>query len=102
VPHTRTALRIEIAPRTIVYALLAAAAVWAAFRLSTVLVVVTVALVLVGTLDPLVVWFERRGLRRGRALILIFVGLSLAVALILLLTVPPLVMQVLDLLKDAP
>jgi predicted PurR-regulated permease PerM len=99
---TRTALRIEIAPRTIVLALIAAGLVWAAFRLSTVLVVVTVALVLVGTLDPVVAWLERHGLKRGRALILIFVALSAVVAAVLLLTVPPLVMQLLDMLQHAP
>jgi len=99
---SRTALRIEIAPRTIVWALIAAGLVWAAFRLSTVLVVVTVALVLVGTLDPVVAWLERHGLKRGRALILIFVALSAVVAAVLLLTVPPLVMQLLDMLQHAP
>ena len=99
---TRTALRIEIAPRTIALALIAVALVWAAFRLSTVLVIVTIALVLVGTLDPVVSWLERHGLKRGRALILIFVALSVVVAAVLLLTVPPLVMQMLDMLQHAP
>jgi predicted PurR-regulated permease PerM len=98
----RTTLRIEIAPRTILYVLIAIAAVWLAFELATVLTVMTVALVLVGTLDPLVAWFERRGIRRGRALVLVFTVIVLGIVAILLLTVPPLVSQLLQMLDSAP
>src|SRR4051812_339171 len=62
----------------------------------------TVALVLVGTLDPLVAWFERRGIRRGRALVLVFTVIVLGIVTILLLTVPPLVSQLLTMLENAP
>ena len=68
VPSARRTLRIEIAPKTIFMILGVVAALWIAFELQTVLIVLTVALVLVGTLDPMVAWFERHGLRRGRAL----------------------------------
>ena len=98
----RGTLRIEIAPRTILYLLLAIAGVWLAFQLSTVLIVITVALVLVGTLDPLVAWLERRGIRRGRALVLVFLVVTIAIAGVLLLTVPPLVSQLLTMLENAP
>ena len=102
VPSARRTLRIEIAPKTIFMILGVVAALWIAFELQTVLIVLTVALVLVGTLDPMVAWFERHGLRRGRALVLIFVALAAVVASILLLTVPPLVSQLLHLIADAP
>ncbi|MEO7730967.1 MAG: AI-2E family transporter [Kofleriaceae bacterium] len=95
-------LRIELAPRTIVLVLLVIAGIWIAFKLETVLIAITVALVMVGTLDPMVAWFERHGLRRGRALVLIFVALAVVVGGILLLTVPPLVAQLLHLIEDAP
>ncbi len=98
----RTSLRIEIAPRTIVYLLLAVASVWMMFQLATVLTVITVALVLVGTLDPLVAFLERRRIRRGRALVLVFAVVILAVAAVLLLTVPPLVSQLLGMIDQAP
>src|SRR6185436_18543811 len=78
------------------------AGAWVALQLQTVLIVVTIALVMVGTLDPVVAWFERHGIRRGRALALIFVAISLVIAGILLLTVPPLVSQLLHLIEDAP
>ncbi len=98
----RSTLRIEIAPRTIIFLLLAIASVWMAFQLANVLTVITVALVLVGTLDPLVAWLERRGIRRGRALVLVFTVIILAIATVLLLTVPPLVSQLLTMLESAP
>ncbi|HET7499471.1 MAG TPA: AI-2E family transporter [Kofleriaceae bacterium] len=101
-PGARRTLRIELAPRTIGLLLLVVAGVWLAAQLQTVLIVVTIALVMVGTFDPLVAWFERHRIRRGRALVLIFVALALVVAGILLVTVPPLVAQLLHLIEDAP
>src|SRR5215470_1230737 len=92
-----TASRIEVAPRTILLLLVVIAGIWLAFQLETVLIVVTIALVMVGTLDPMVAWFERRGIRRGRALVLIFAALALVAAGVLLLTVPPLITQLLHL-----
>jgi predicted PurR-regulated permease PerM len=85
-----------------VYLLLLIAGIWLAFQLQAVLIVVTVALVMVGTLDPTVAWFERHGLRRGRALVLIFLAIAAVIAGVLLLTLPPLVSQLLHLIEDAP
>jgi predicted PurR-regulated permease PerM len=96
------ALRIELSPRTLIYILLVIAAVWLAIQLWTVIVVLLVALVLVGTFDPLVAWFERRGLGRGRALALIFFATAVALAAILLVTIPPLVAQLQHILENLP
>ena len=99
--HDRT-LRIEIAPRTLVYVMIAVGAVWIAMELTNVAVVLTVALVLVGTFDPLVAWLERRGLRRGRALAVIFLIFAVGFGAVLLVTVPPLVAQLQHIIEDAP
>ena len=98
----RVSHRVEIAPRTILFLLLVIAGVWIAVQLQTVLIVVTIALVMVGTIDPVVIWFERHAVGRGRALALIFVAIALVIAGILLLTVPPLIAQLLHLIEDAP
>ena len=98
----KRSVRIEISPRAIVYVLLAIAAVWLAFKLATVIIVVTIALVMVGTIDPLVQFLEKRGLRRGRALTVVFFLLAIALATLLLLAVPPLVSQILTVLADLP
>jgi putative heme transporter len=100
--HATTQVRVEVAPRTILLVVAVIAAIWLAYQLETVLIVMTVALVMVGTLDPMVAWFERRGLRRGRALALIFLAIAIVIGGVLLLTVPPLVTQLLHLIEDAP
>ena len=95
-------LRIEIAPRTILYVALAFAAAWIIRELWTVWVILIVALVLVGTFDPLVGWFERRGIRRGRALIIVFFVVALLIAGVIAITVPPLLAQVQHIVENLP
>ena len=95
-------LRIEIAPRTILFVLLALAGVWMIEQLWNVVLVLTVALVLVGTFDPLVAGLERRGLRRGWALALMFLFFGFLIAALLFVTVPPLIAQVQHIIEDAP
>ena len=96
------AQRIEQSPRTLILILLMVAGVWLAIQLWTVFVVLLVALVLVGTFDPLVGWFERRGLRRGRALILVFFAIALIVAGVIAITVPPLLAQLQHIIENLP
>ncbi|HUS31537.1 MAG TPA: AI-2E family transporter [Kofleriaceae bacterium] len=95
-------LRIEIAPKTIALVFAIVAGLWLVAQLAAVIEVIVVALVLVGTFDPIVAWLEKRGLRRGRALVLVFVVAGLAVAGLVLLMVPPLVAQLVDLISNAP
>jgi predicted PurR-regulated permease PerM len=96
------AIRIELTARTFVLALVSIAAVWLAVRLWNVVLVMLVALVLVGTFDPLVAWLERRGFRRGRALALIFLLIALALGAIFALMIPPLVGQLQHIIETAP
>ncbi len=102
VPARTTSLRIEIAPRTIGLIFGLVAVVWILGQLTAVLTVITVALILVGTFDPVVAWLERRGLRRGRALVMVFSVAALGLVAIVLLMFPPLVAQLLDLVANAP
>ncbi len=103
VPHPRKpSFRIEIAPKSIFLVLGVIGGLWLLGQLVTVLTVVVVALVLVGTFDPLVGRLERWGLPRGRALVLVFVLAALALAATVLLMVPPLVSQVVGLIEHAP
>jgi len=101
-PPSSSQLRIEIAPKTIALVLGAVASIWLLGQLTNVLMVVTVALILVGTFDPLVGWLERRGLKRGRALVLVFVAATLMLTGVVLLMVPPLASQLIDLIASAP
>ncbi|MBA3817511.1 MAG: AI-2E family transporter [Deltaproteobacteria bacterium] len=96
------ALRVDITPRTIAYVLLTIAAVWVVFKLTSVLLVVIVALILVGTIEPLAGWLQHRGLGRGLALALVFVVSAIVFAGLMLLTVPPLVAQLILFITEAP
>ena len=98
----RPLLRFEISARTLGLALLAVAAVWCAIQLVNVLIVVTVALIIVGTVNPLVGSLERRGFRRGRALAAVFVVLGLVIVALLVLMIPAVVSQLLELTTEAP
>jgi predicted PurR-regulated permease PerM len=95
-------LRIEIAPRTLLWIVLIAAGCWLFWHLTNVVLVIVVALVLVGTFDPLVGWLELRGWGRGRALALIFLLAAVVVAAVIFLSVPPLLAQVQHIIEDAP
>ncbi|MGE3768815.1 MAG: AI-2E family transporter [Kofleriaceae bacterium] len=101
-PSPPSTLRIEIAPKTIALVLGAVATVWVLGQLTNVLMVVTVALILVGTFDPLVAWLEQRGFPRGRALVLVFIAAALILTGVVLLMVPPLASQLIDLIASAP
>ncbi len=100
-PVSRT-IRFELDPRSLGLTLLAVAAVWLLFKLWPVLVLMTVALVVVGTLHPVVEWMERRGIRRGIALAMIFIGMLLGFVGLVFITIPPLVSQLAAMLENAP
>jgi predicted PurR-regulated permease PerM len=95
-------LRIEIAPRTLLLVLALVAGAYLFTELTNVVLVVVVALVLVGTLDPLVAWLERLGFGRGRALALIFLVIALGLTAVILLSIPPLLAQLQHIIEDAP
>jgi putative heme transporter len=97
-PHTR----VEITTGTFVKLVAVAGAVWLLTELWYVFVLITIALVLVGTLNPLVVWLEQRRLPRAAALTIIFVGMLGILFLIGLITVPPLIQQLVDIMAKAP
>src|SRR4051812_37367188 len=98
----RSTLRIEIAPRTLLYVVLSVVGIWLMARLWTVALVVIVGLVLVGTFDPVVGWLQRKGFRRGRALMLLFFAIATVIAGVMLMTVPPLLAQLQHIIEDAP
>lgn len=95
-------VRFEIAPRSIIWILGTVAAVWLLIQLRVVVLLIVVALVGAGTLNPLVVWLERHRIRRPYALILLFGVCLLATALLLFLTLPPLSEQLAGVIHDAP
>jgi predicted PurR-regulated permease PerM len=95
-------VRFDIAPQAIALLLATVAGVWLAFELRIVVLMVVVALIVAGTLNPLVEWMEKRGIRRFYALILLIVALAACAAFLLFLTMPPLIEQLTQMMQSAP
>lgn len=98
----RAVVRFEIAPRSIAWILATIVGVWLFLQLRVIALLLVVALVFAGTFNPLVEWAERRGLRRAYALGLLFLALLVVTFLLIFLTVPSLVDQLAQIVRDAP
>ncbi len=98
----RRVVRIDVGPRTALWTLVTIASAWLFLRLWPVLIILAVALMIVGTLRPIVSFLERRGIRRGVGLLLIFLVSGILLALLLFLTIPSLVDQIGTMIEQAP
>jgi predicted PurR-regulated permease PerM len=81
---------------------LAVAACWLAVKLWVVVLVMIVALMIVGALEPIVEWMEARKIRRGLALGIVFGGLFLVIVGAVVLVTAPLIGQVKSILDRLP
>jgi predicted PurR-regulated permease PerM len=98
----RRPIRIEITARSVVVTLAVLAACWCLVRLTPVLLMIVAALMLVGLLNPVVDRLEAAGVRRGRAIGLVFGLLAAVVLLIVTLTIPELISQAGVLIENEP
>jgi predicted PurR-regulated permease PerM len=94
--------RIEISVRSILAVALTVGAVWLLNALVPILVVIAIALMLVGTLHPLVAWMERRGLSRHLAIAAVFLACGAVVIATGLVTLPALAGQVTHTIQELP
>ena len=95
-------VRFEITARSIAQLLATILAVWLFLQLRAVVLLLVVALVFAGTFNPLVEWLERRGVKRIYALTALFVALLLVTSSLIVLTVPSLIEQLAQIVRDAP
>jgi predicted PurR-regulated permease PerM len=95
-------VRFELAPKTMLIALLMIAAVWVLVKLLPVVLMVVAALVLVGTLNPIVHWLEAKRIRRKGAIAIVFGSAVVLAALLFYLTIPPLIAQLQALIEREP
>ena len=95
-------IRIEIAPWTIFSLVLVIAGLWISMRLLPVVLVLVGALMIVGSLGPVVDWLEQRGVRRDVGIAIVFTMLFVSSVLLFVLTVPELVNQVRSLIGMEP
>ncbi|MGZ6072220.1 MAG: AI-2E family transporter, partial [Myxococcaceae bacterium] len=94
--------RVEISPSSILLAVLVVGAVWLLGRLVPVLVAIACALMLAGTLAPMVRWLEARKIRRGLALAAVFLGALAVLAVVVLVTAPSLWRAAMKFIGDLP
>jgi predicted PurR-regulated permease PerM len=94
--------RIAVTDRGILFALLLVAIAWIASLLGPVILASVGALILVGTLNPLVGFLQERKLGRTLSIVLVFLAMTGVFVLIGLLTVPALIAQIRQLIDGAP
>lgn len=95
-------IRHELSLRSLLSVVGLVFSIWLVLRLWRVLLLIVVALVLAGTLSPVVTWLERRGMRRVFALSLVLIALLAAVIGLGALVIPALATQISDLVKGIP
>jgi predicted PurR-regulated permease PerM len=101
-PASWREVRLGLSPSTIVTTVLVVAGLWVLIRLLPVVLVLVTALVIVGALSPVVQWLEKRHLRRGLSIAIVFVALLVVTLLVVTLTIPALLAQVASLIDQEP
>jgi predicted PurR-regulated permease PerM len=95
-------VRFEVSLKSLFIVLGLLAAVWVVVRALLVLLVLVTALMLVGSLYPLVAWLEQRQVRRTFAICLVFTVGTAFVSTLAVFTVPTVVEQVKALVENEP
>ena len=94
--------RVEISYRTILAVALTVGGIWLLNLLLPILVVIVVALILVGTLNPAVSWLQRHRLNRTVAIAIVFSVCGIVLVGAALITIPALVAQVSETIEHLP
>jgi len=100
--RTTVVHRIEIGYRTIIAVALTVAGVWLLNLLLPILVVIVVALMLVGTLNPAISWLQRHRVNRLLAIAIVFIGCLIVMVGVGLITIPALFAQVSATINNLP
>lgn len=95
-------VRIELSLRSILIVLGVMAGLWLLVHVLPALLVLVTALMFVGALHPVVRWLERRKVRRFPAICLTFTTSVVALAALMILTIPPLIAQVRLIVENEP
>jgi len=95
-------IRFEPTPKGLLWTALAVGLAWVAVKLAPVALVLVAALMLVGTLNPMVQWLEKRGWKRGLSIALVFSVTFVATLLVMIIAIPALIDQLASLVKQEP
>lgn len=86
-------VRFVVSPSTFISLALILISLWLLIRLWPVILVLVVALFILGTLSPTVLWLEERRIRRGFGITIVFTGVITLAVLAVAFTVPSMVAQ---------
>lgn len=100
-PEPRT-VRFEFTQVTLIKLALIGASLWLAIHLWPIILVLIVALLIMGTLSPVVQWLEEHRVRRGLGIALVFTGVFVASICVVTMTVPSVVRQAVVLFEREP
>jgi putative heme transporter len=102
-PSARTTtIKVELNLRTLLLAVATLAGVWLFIQVWPIALVIVVALMIMGALSPLVEWLASHKVKRVYAIVLVFFGILLVSAGLAAVTVPRLVAQISDLVRNVP
>jgi predicted PurR-regulated permease PerM len=101
-PEPASKFRIEVAPSTLVAIALMVASIVMLIHLVPVILTLITALMLVGTLNPAVVWLEQRKVHRVAAISIVFLVLLLILVALAVFTLPEFAAQVASLVEREP
>jgi predicted PurR-regulated permease PerM len=99
---TGRSLTYDDSRRLLILALLIVLGIFAVYTLKHVLLLVAVVFIVGMVFNPVIAWLERRGLRRGLALLVLVLTVFVVVGLIVWLLLPPFVDQVQQLIQQVP
>jgi predicted PurR-regulated permease PerM len=95
-------LQFDVSLPTLLKLVLVLASLWLLIHLAPILLVLVVALLIVGTLSPVVSWLEARGFRRSLGIACVFGMVTLVCVLIVTVTIPSILSQAVALLEREP
>src|SRR5215471_8270684 len=100
--HKRLRIRVDLTPRSAIIIVVTVGCVWLLMHLLPIVLVVVTGLMLAGTVSPAVAYLQRRRMRRGLAIAIVFTGLVAIGGGLGALTIPRLVSQLSELVSRAP
>lgn len=92
----------DVSLGTLIKLVLVITSLWLLIRLASILLVLVVALLIVGTLSPVVAWLEAHRFRRSLAIVCVFGMVTLLSILIVTITIPSILSQAAALLEREP
>lgn len=95
-------VRFDLSARAVVIVVVAIGVVWMLIHLLPALLVLVTALMLVGALDPFVAWLEKRKVRRGMAIGIVFTAVVAVTLGVIVLIIPSMASQIKTLAENEP